>query len=82
MHYFLVYIYNSLANQQKLRNKFIKGKYGIKIIKAVFRYMMKQYDKQQNSLIEQEIKVQEGLIPQTDADDKKSVYSDVKSDIF
>eukprot|EP00347_Sterkiella_histriomuscorum_P009052 403342709 len=66
---------------------------GIKIIKAVFKAINKAYDKQQDNLAEKEvIENQEKLTKQKskdqqnivlkDDDDVKSIYSEVKSDIF
>ena len=42
MKFLLIFIYNSLANRSKLRLGFIKDKYGIKIIKAAFKFLIKE----------------------------------------
>ena len=46
MKFLLIFIYNSLANRSKLRLGFIKDKYGIKIIKAAFKFLIKENQNQ------------------------------------
>mmetsp|Transcript_11637 Transcript_11637/g.11567 ORF Transcript_11637/g.11567 Transcript_11637/m.11567 type:complete len:180 (+) Transcript_11637:103-642(+) len=89
MYLFLIYAYNSLSNQKKLRGNFIKNKYGIKIIKSIFRHLNKQYDTKLNEKFKEEVHLEERYAFSKEVksdvsfeEEKKSFFSDMKSDVF
>lgn len=60
-YHFLNFTYLCLADQQKLRNKFILQKQGLKIMKAVFKFINHEYERIEHLECELEMEEAERL---------------------